>query len=916
MKNLRNHSLLAICLLIMWMANLNIVMAAPKVAQKPTKQMNQQQALVDSTKEYNLDNGLKVLIKEDHSAPVFSQAIFYRVGSRNDPKGQTGISHYLEHMQFNGTESRPKGAISEEIERRGGTFNAATSTDFTMYYMTLPSEHLNFSLELEADRMRNSILNKTEADRERQVVLAELSGGENNPMTLLFRDVLKALYPTHPYGRPIIGWRKDVEAITPNNLREFYDTYYQPNNAVLILVGDIDSEKALSKIKKTLGAIPRSNRKTGLAVPLEKSFVGPKTVEVKSPSETSIATFVWNTISFSDKDYVPLSVLSAILTNGPLSRLEKALVDTGKASYVSSSVRQGIDPFTFSVIAATSQSGDLSQIKKVVQSEISRLQKDGVSKEELERVKAKAETSFLFGLEDTSGLASQMGFFELISGDWKRTFYWPKQISEVTPEQVQAVAQKYLQTKAMVVGTLLNDPNAKGPAGPVNANVPFTANYKTNAEAKSSSSTATSSKGIQTEQIILPNGIKLILRQNPNNPVVAISGTVDAGEIFDINFNKAGISAITGLMLDRGTVDYDRDALNIALENIGAEVEISPEKDYVSIGGKSRSQDLDRLIELLAQQIRSPKFPQDELDRLKLQLVSELEQSKDDLSSLGKIAIYQSIYGKQHPYYEPSIAEQIASVKSISVQDLKTFHETFYKPDRLILAISGNFDRQQLLGSLKDKFGDWENTANKAPTYTVPVVQAVGDKKPQQIEVPGKSQASVLLAHAGQISRTSPDFYALLVANDILGGGSTLSSRLGKRVREEAGLVYTIRSSFAMSRGAGPFLVQMGVAPDKIDEAIKLTKEELVKFRNGEITDEELERAKNYRSGFFISNNLTSNENVASSLNQYALWGIDLNTINEYPNKIKAITKADVVRVAQKYIFPDKLQVVVLKPKK
>ncbi|MDJ0626512.1 MAG: pitrilysin family protein [Candidatus Caenarcaniphilales bacterium] len=866
---------------------------------------------IDSTKEITLKNGLKVLIKEDHSAPIFSQAIFYRVGSRNDFANKSGMAHYLEHMQFNGTETRKKGSISKDIETRGGSFNAATSTDYTMYYMTLPSEedNLDFSLELEADRMRNSIINETEAKREQQVVLSELLGGENNPMTLLSREVLKNLFPNHPYGIPIIGWQDEVSALDANDLKEFYDVFYQPNNAVLILVGDLDTEKTIEKIESYYGQIPSSSKelppisqKTNITSPSEKE------VQVKSPTETLILMMSWKVVDFGDKDYVPLSVLSAVLTNGSLSRLEKKLVDEGKASYVSSSVRQGIDPFTFSIIAATSQEGDLEEIQSIVSEEIERIKKEGVSSSELERVKAKSQTSFLFGIEEPKSLAAQLGFFELVSGDWKRTFVWPKEIDSVTEEQVKEVANKYLNFDNLVVGKLEDDPQDIPPASSFDGVLPTTANYKP----EDKEDLQTIDKGIQPEFVELSNGIKVVLRKNPSLPILAISGTVDAGEVFEKDFGQDGTSAVTALMLDRGSENFTRDALDLELENIGADIEFSPERDYVGISAKSRAKDFDKLIGLVAEQIKNPKFPEDEFNKLRIQLLSEMNQSKDELKVLGKIAIYGTIYNKKHPYHELEIPEQIEAVKNITTDKLRRFHKKYYQPERLILSISGDFQKEKIISSIEKHFAGWENSG-ETEQYHVP---SAGMKDPiaQTIEVPGKSQAVVLLGHSNEITRDHPDFYPLLVANDILGGGSTLTSRLGQTVREEAGLVYSIYSYVSMSRGAGPFIVQMGVPVEKIEKAVELTKKVINDFIEGDITDEELERAKNYRSGFFVSHNLTSNENIASSLNQYALWGMDLETINEYPEKIKSVTKEDVINVLRRYIHPDKLNLIILRP--
>ncbi|MDX1918769.1 MAG: pitrilysin family protein [Candidatus Caenarcaniphilales bacterium] len=883
------------------------------------------------TKEFRLSNGLKVLIKEDHSAPVFTQIIYFRVGSRNDPKGISGISHYLEHMQFNGTKTRPKGAISQGIESRGGSFNAATSTDYTMYYMTLPSteENIDFSIELEADRLRNSIVEQAEADREKQVVLAELSGGENNPLTLIYRDVMKATYPTHPYGIPIIGWEHEVKSIKLEDLRLHYDTFYQPNNAVLILVGDIDSAKVLEKIENSFGKIPPSK----LPIPEIKPESSPITqhnVQINFPTESSYVDLSYRVTSFTDKDYTTLSALSAILTNGSLSRLEKALVDTGKASYVSSSVRQGIDPFCFNILAVTDPSGDLSQIEASIKTEIKKVAEEGVTEEELERVKAKSETGFLFGIEDSEGLANQLGFFEVVSRDWKRTYNWTEELNAIKPKDIQRVAQTYLNDTNLVIGRLQGNSSHTGDLSLPAQMMPLSehANYKSDCSSdepiiqKLSTETASLSKttslygrGVHASSHTLKNGLRIILRENHTNPVVALNGYIDAGEVFDHGFGKLGASTITALMLERGTQKFDRNQLSNQLELLGAEIEFHPETDYVNLSARGRARDLTKIMHLLAEQIEHPTFPEQELQILKTQILSELSQSKDDFKVLGKIALHQALYPENHPYREYSIATQIESVQKIKPQDLESFHREFYQPNRMTLVISGDFKMQEVLKVAEQVFGDWKVDPNSQQSlYAVPVPENISSTDTKVIEIPGKSQAAVIFGQINSVKRSDADFYPLLIANDILGGGSTLTSRLGSKVREEAGLVYSIYSQFQMGRAPGPFTVKMGVAPDKIDQAIALTKAELERFSGAEITDEELERAKNYRKGLFISQNLTSNSAIASALNQYSLVGLDLETINEYPRRIEEVSKSDVQRVINQYLKPYQMQIIILRP--
>ena len=867
---------------------------------------------IHGTMEYRLENGMKVIINEDHSAPIFSQAVFYKVGSRNDEKNFTGAAHFLEHMQFNGTEKFPKGAIAEELERRGGNFNAATGTDYTMYYVTMPSEkdNLRFAMETEVDRMRNSKINPEEAEREKQVVLAELAREENNPISLLYKESWKALYPEHPYGVPIIGWKEDVQRTSAEDLRRHYDLYYEPSNAVLILTGDINSEDALKLAKDIYGIIPVSKEPPSLKFNKRKQTQTPIRVDLDIPSESKAVVFLWDTVSFSHKDYIPLSVLSAILTNGSLSRLEKKLVDTGKANYVSSSARQGLDPFTLSVIATTDQSKNLKEIRSIILSEIQDLKDNGVSVDELERVKAKSETGFLFGLEDPSELANQLGFFEIVFGDWRETYSWADRIKSVSVSDIKRVANEYLTDDNLLIGSLGADKDFK------NSSISQPKNTVKNKKTEKIKKAEETKKGIVSEEIILSNGLKVILRENHNGiPIVAIRGVVDAGEVFEKDFGKYGVSGFSAMMSDRGTKNYTRDQLDIALENIGADVDISSSDEYVSIEADSRAGDLEKLLELFSEELISPSFPEEELEKLKAQTIGQLEQSRDDAGYVGKLAFRQKIYPRGHAYYEEKIDDQIKLVKALNKQDLVDFHKSYYLPNRTILSISGDFKRDELLGLLEKYFGSWKNSKELAKKFDVPVVEM---KEPsiEEIELAGKSQALVILGHAGRVTRNHPDYYPLLIANEIFGGGSTLTSRLGRDIREKAGLVYSVSSDFAAGRGPGAFSIYMGTAPEKVQTAIDMTKKILNDFLSDGIDDEEFERAKNYRKGAFISHNLISNGNVAEALAFYSMWNMELSTINDYPSKIDAVTKEDVIRVARKYFHPDKLQIVIVKPSK
>ncbi len=870
---------------------------------KEQNMINSLDAPINSTKEYKLKNGLKIIIREDSSAPLFSQTIFYKIGAINDKESFTGAAHFLEHMQFNGTQTRPKGMIAEEMEKRGATFNAATSNDYTMYYLTLPSgkDNLEFAMGLEADRMRNSIINEEEIQREKQVILSELSGGENNPITILYRETLKEIFPNHPYGDPIIGWRKDVSSIKAIDLKEHYDDYYQPDNAVLVIAGDIKTQEVLEEAEKTFGNIPSTSINRKIRASRHNIETSNHGIEIFAPSESKAVLFAWQCPSFINKDYIALSMLSSILTKGNLSRLEKKIVDTGKAANINSSVRQGIDPFVFSILATTSKEGDLDEITKITLKEIKTIRENGISNEELERVKAKAETSFLFGLEDPSEITLQLGFFELISGDWKRTFSWVDELKSINQEDIKRVANLYLTDDKLFLSKLINSNSNEIKINKTQK--PFEENLF---KAKQ--------KGIQAKEITFKNGLKLILRENENVPVISIHGTIDAGEIYENKKQNYAVATLTAMMLDRGTENLNRNNISSILENMGASIEFSADTEVINLEAQSRSSDKEKLISLIAQELRKPLFAEEEFVKLKTQLLLQLEQSRDDLDYLGKIAFNQLLYSENHPYYELSINEQIEKLKALSIKDLKEFYKAYYEPKRIILVISGDFANDEMTNLIAEYFGDWTNT-NTAKDFNIPNVEIKKTQETKIIEVAGKSQANIIIGHAGVINRKDKDFYALLVANDILGGGSTLTSKLGKEIREKKGLVYSVYSRFNAYRGAGSFKINLGTNPKNIDEAITSAKEIIKAFLLGDISDEEITRAKNYRKGAFIAHNLVSNANVASALNLYAILGLDLNTINDYPKIIDSLTKEEIISAAKKYIYPDNLQIVIIKPK-
>ena len=408
-----------------------------------------------------LDNGLKVLIREVHVAPVVAFAVWYRVGSKHESAGITGISHLLEHMMFKGTPRFGKGEISRALQRIGASFNAGTSLDYTCYYETLKSDRLELALEIESDRMRNASIPEEEHRLEMTVVRSELERNEDNPHRALYQETFATAFQAHPYHWPTIGWRSDVEAITTAQIREYYATHYAPNNATVVVVGDIDPAQTLERVRHWFGAIPAAAAPPRVTT-TEPPQRGERRFRLRKPGDTRLVLVAWKNPALAHADSHALDVLGLILGHGRTSRLHQRLVEQGLATEAEASNETAGDPFLFVTMATAAPDTKLEDVERAILDEVERLRREPVREEELRRAKKQVAAGFLYAKDSIQNLSQQLGYYETVAS-WRYVEEYPERVRAVTAEDVRRVAVAYLTEDARTVGWY--DPPSSDGAG-------------------------------------------------------------------------------------------------------------------------------------------------------------------------------------------------------------------------------------------------------------------------------------------------------------------------------------------------------------------------------------------------------------------------------------------------------------------
>ncbi len=849
-------------------------------------------------KEYKMtSNNLRVLLKKDKSAPVATFMVTYEVGSRNEAIGYTGSTHLLEHLMFKGSRkfNTTKGnSVFQTLQSLGARMNATTWLDRTNYFAVLPSEHLESLIEIEADRMRNAWIKEEDRQSEMTVVRNEFERGQNSPSGVLDEHIWATAYHAHPYHHSTIGWKEDIENVSIERLKEFYDTFYWPNNATAIAIGDFEEKDALAMIKKHFGKIRKSTKPIPEVYTAEPEQEGIRTVTLKRAGQQGIVGVAHKTPSATNKDAAAFMVLSSILSSGKNSRFYKNITDKGLTTsiYIWDSLFK--DPGLFTVYANLSPDVKHKTVESLIIQEYEKIKTDGVTEAEVKKAQAQLVAAMKFSQDGSYAIAS--GLNEAIaSGDWTLYTTYSEKIKNVTKEDVQRVVVEYFKEDLSTVGYFIpKNKGAQGERAITSAKEleKIKKKYITGVEEES-----LSSKIVQSEPI---SGVRLFSLERGSG-VVTMQGSFLGGDVYS-NENRR-VSDMVASMLDQGTKNMSKFEISEKLESVGARLNFFNGQARVGFSGKFLEEDTEMVFEIMADQIKNPLFSEQELEKVKKRAIAGYKRSKESTRGNAMNNMLEAFYGKDHQNSPTNPDQAIEDIKKITAQNLEEYHSKNYGTGSMVIVVVGDIKHQELEKMVKESFGGWK----KSPLNTKKE-ERVASKKAGKVylTMQDKTSTDFLVGTALEIDRYHPDYLPLYLGTHTLGGN--FSARLMQTVRVKEGLTYGINSSLSGfgNGNDGYWMVGGTFAPQLLSKGESSTLREIKLWLEKGITQKELDVTKStLTGGFQVGFDTTGG--LASGILSAVVTHNSLEYLDSYPEQVKKITLDQVNEAIKKYITLDGL---------
>ncbi len=863
-------------------------------------------ASVEGITEYRLPNGLKVLLFPDASQDTITVSVTYLVGSRHEGYGEYGMAHLLEHMQFKGTPQHPD--IKNEFQRRGARFNASTSFDRTNYYETLAANesNLDWALELEADRMVNSKVSKEDLESEMTVVRNEFEAGENSPYGVLGERMAATAYLWHNYGHAIIGARSDIENVPIERLQAFYRKYYQPDNAVLLLSGKFDEAAALGLVEHHFGNTPRPARALIATYTAEPTQDGERSVTLRRAGEVQLVGALYHVPPGSHADYAALDILITALTKVPGGRLHRSLVETGKASNVYGGDQQQREAGYAYFGASLRKDMPLDAARTALIATLEGMAADPITDDEVERARTQLQNDIEMALTNPRELGIALSEF-IAMGDWRLFFLYRDRLREVKREDVQRVATRYLKSANRTLGIFVPTPQpdrAEIPPAPDVA--ALVKDYQGAAAVAAGEVFDPTPANIDARTIVrqLPGGMKLaLLPKKTRGGTVVAQLTLRWGD----EQSKMGRSAACSLasaMLMRGTTKHTREQLRDEFDRLKAGVSVGGERSSI----ETLRPNLPAVLRLVAEVLREPAFPASEFEQLKRSALTGIEGMKSDPNALAglQLARHLNPYPPEHWLYTPTLEERMQRLQSVSIEDLRRCHDEFYGASNAELAVVGDFDAEEITRLAQQLFGDWKSprpfTRIADSYHDVPAIN-------RNLDTPDKANAVFRAGLNLPLRDDQPDYPALALGNYLLGGSS--DARLSRRIREQEGLSYSVRSwlSAGSIDAVGEFGISAIYAPQnrarietEILEVLRqvlregFSDAEVAAARKGYLALRKLSRTQDGALAERLANNLYLGRRFA--------WDADFDA------KIAALTPQQIQSALKRYLDPHKLSIV------
>lgn len=874
----------------------------------------QKTAEVEGVSEFVLPNNCRVLLVPDESSNSITVNMTVLVGSRHEGYGEAGMAHLLEHMLFKGTPSH--GDIDKELKERGVLdMNGTTDYDRTNYYETLPAseENLDWTIAMEADRLTNCFIRGEDLFSEMTVVRNEFESGEDSPNAILMQRIMANAYEWHNYGKSVIGNRADIERVPVNRLRAFYKKYYRVDNIVLIVAGKFDSEKALASVMKHFGSLEKG------ATPLEPTYTveptqdGERIVYLNRTGDVGLIGIAYHVPAMAHADSAALSILSHILGTEPSGRLYQNLVKTRLASTVTSMHQTGYDPGMFGCLIQINRDVAVDTVRDALNKTIQNLVKDGVTEEELNRAIRELSNTKENTQTNTTSLAYELSNW-VAYGDWRLFYLDRDRMETVKTEDVKRVAELYFKDSNRTTGIFVPTPEPDRSAIAQRPKIESLVSGYTGRESVSKGEVFQPSPEnikARTFRGKLDGGVKyVLLPKQVRGDRFFLKLTLRFG-------NEQALSTPKNLQAGKllgetwllGTERYSEAALKDKLDELKAECTATSETGAITFQVNGRKKNFAETIELLNEIVRHPTFPSDEFGLLVTQKKSEIEAARTDPNYLAQNALTRKLapVPETSIHYVPTTDESLSRLESVQVSDVRELYKRFVSGSHGELTVVGAFEKEPALKQFNAMLGNWKSNESYARVGK-PYIKV--EAETLSIDTPDKENAILLAATNLEIRSDDPDWEALYIANDILGGGS-LSSRLGERVREQEGLSYGVGSQFmakALDRSA-VFMTYAITNPTNRDKLAKTIDEVFDVFMQKGVQQEEIDSAKtSYLKQ--LEETLSNDAQLMSTLHQFLEADRDESFLARRQANVKALTKKSIDAVVVKLLNQKNLIIV------
>ncbi|MGA9213529.1 M16 family metallopeptidase [Kaistella sp.] len=866
---------------------------------------------IEGIKEYSLTNGMKVLLIPDGSQSNMVVNIVYNVGSKDEGYGEKGMAHLLEHMLFKSTKNL--GDIKKQLSDKGGAANGTTYYDRTNYYEVFPSndENLKWAINMEADRMINATILQSDLDKEFSVVRNEFEIGENDPSSVLMEKVFSTAYMWHNYGNSTIGSKEDIERVKAPTLKKFYEKYYQPDNATLIIAGKFDEANALKYVVENFSILPKPTRELGTTYTIEPPQDGEKTVELKRSGESKLVAAAYHTSAYADKDYAALMALGEILTANPSGYLYKNLVENQKVSSIwlySPEVRDaGLMYFNFDI----PKDKDIEITKNLVKTELDKIATTNYNQQDLERAKSK----LLKQIENTKNntINYAISLTEIIgAGNHTLSFLYRDNVENLTLADIKSVAEKYFRSNNRTIGLFIptaNENRVKPAEFRQDQIAALTANYKGKALEKDVAPFEASIANLKKNltEGALSNGMKygLINKEVKGDKILA-TFKLPIGNEKDLAGNNE-IGSITAQLLNAGTKTKTKEQIQDKLDQLKSSIDTRLMGQNLIISVNTYKNNYPEVMDILKDMLTNSTFPQNEITKTITEYNTILEGQLKDPQAIAQNELTRmtSPYAKESIFYTASLQEEIDNNKKITRNQIVNYYQNVLGANTGVGTVLGKIDSKTAVASLENTFGKW----NAKSKYTEIKPTYFETKKiDKNFLTPDKENAIALGTNSFKMNQKDTDYPAFILANEILGSGGFLSARLPMRLREKEGISYGVGSfiNVPVSNDVASWGYYALLNPTKRDAVESAVKEEVNKaLKDGFTADELMTNKKSYSN--IQKTRLGMDNTLINLVNKKLQYDVALDEYDALNTKIAALTLDEVNSALRKYLNLDKV---------